>query len=163
MPVFENLSQLMQFVGNVTLDEIASDIEKQNEDILLRETRKGVYANPSSSEYDNTFSLLNAVSTVTIVEGGGADKSYTIETSIDPNQMTYDYPSFYTGSDDNRENIVGWLNDGHGGYYMNRPINYQGRHFIDKSRKQINKDTKKYIMKRLASKGYKLGKTFISG
>jgi len=155
MPIFEGRADLMAYVQNVTLPEISEKIENINEDILQEKIRTNVYSNASSSDfYENTFSLLNALNSSSIKYGSDID----IQTFIDENMLTYNYESYYDGNADNRENIVKWLNDGHGGYYKGYSINYEGRHFIEDSQKEINLTMKKRISNFLRNIGYKLSK-----
>lgn len=161
MPVFQNLGQLFQYVGTVTLDEMAEEVERVAQEELLSQVRDTVYKN-TSGNYENTYSLLNAVVSEKIVEGGGAERNINIETYIDPDQLDNYYESYYeNGETDNRENIVGWLNDGHKGYYKGYAVNYKGREFVQKSRKAINKEMKRRLMDKMRRKGYKFGKNIV--
>jgi hypothetical protein len=157
MPIFENLSSLLHYVGTVTIDEMAIEVQRGNEEELLSQLRDNVYNTPSDGQYERTFGLLDAVTTNTVFIGGGKDRTIELETYIEPSQLPHDYESMYTGNADNREHIVNWLENGHGGYYMNRAISYKPRKFLSKSRKKINNETKKRIIKRLKAKGYKFG------
>lgn len=158
MPIFNSIEELTRYVATVTMEEMSNIVENATEEELTNQLRETVYNNSASSDYDNTFSLLNAINTTTVAVGGRA-KEIEIETHIDPNMMDYNYESYYLdgGNADNRENIVGWLNDGHGGFYKGYAINYDGRHFIEKAKFKINRELRMTIMRRLKARGYKFG------
>lgn len=157
MPQFNNLAELMQYVGNVTMDEIANDVENINEETLLQELRETVYANPSGA-YENTYSLLNAVNTRNVTIGAGKEVDIEIETYIEPKLLDYEYPSYDftiengTGNLDNRNWIVSWLENGQNGITP-----YAGHHFFAKGQLKLNKDTKKRLQLKLKKNGYKIG------
>lgn len=156
MPLFNSIEELTRYVATVTMEEMSNIVENASEEELLTQLRETVYANASSSDYENTFSLLNAVNTSTVSVGGKA-KEIEIETHIDTNMIDNMYESYYldNGNLDNRNNIVGWLNDGHGGFYKGYAINYDGKHFIERARFKINRDMRNTLMRRLKARGYK--------
>lgn len=154
----DNPKELFDYVKNVTIPEIIEYMENISEEELTESLRDTVYNNTSGS-YDNTFSLLNAVRPITVKTSSLGEVEASIETFIDENLMDYNYESFYeNGNEDNRKFIVGWLNDGHGGYYKGNVINYEGRHFVEKAQEKINKTAKSRLSKFLKGIGYKLSK-----
>lgn len=158
MPDFGTPASLFRYITEVTLEEMARDIEEAAEVELTEQLLDTVYANTSGGQYDNTFSLLSAVDTQ-VVRSGGLEREIEVDTNINPSKIENPYPSYYTGNEDNRRYIVGWLNDGHGGYYMKRPVNYPAQQFIEKGQKKINKEMKQKLVKRMKQRGYKFGYT----
>lgn len=162
MPLFETKEQISAYVKTVTIPEIEAIIRENNELILTEELLDTVYTNANNSSYDNTYSLLGAVDTTNVSVSTGANTDIDLYTWIDPNKMDYDYPSYLNedgsikydnGNYDNRNNIVEWLNNGHGGVRS-----YIGQRFIESAQKIINKTTKSTVAKRLKSIGYQISK-----
>ena len=158
MPTFETREQLSNYVTNVTLPEMEEYLREFSQEELVQALRDNVY-NGNQGSYDNTYSLLSAVDSKSLESKSGLKTDIEITTLIDPKLMDYDYGSYYeNGKEDNRENIVDWLNNGHGGFYKGYSINYTGRQFIEKAQKIINKTGKSRLSKYLKMIGYKIGK-----
>lgn len=162
MPLFETKEQISAYVKTVTIPEIEAMIRENNELILTEELLDTVYANANNSSYDNTYSLLGAVDTTNVSVSQGVNTEVNLYTWIDPNKMDYNYHSYLNedgsikyegGNYDNRNSIVEWLNNGHGGVRT-----YIGKYFIESAQKLVNKTTKSYVSKGLKALGYRIGK-----
>lgn len=132
-----------------TVGEAMSETSPQFEEILQQAIDETVYSRPSESDYVRTRAMRNAVDSQ-------LDKPDVFKQSLDINiqegKMTYNYPS-QSGSQDNRENIVKWLNDGHRGFYNGNPVFYAPAKFFELATGIIEQIGTKIITNRLHNKG----------
>jgi hypothetical protein len=152
MPIFETVDSLAKYIKFTTIDEIQTITARFSNQMLYEQIKNTVYKSPER-EYERTESMLDSI-------GSDADKltigkhtSY-VETYPKPQDMDYSYPSVLPfSSQDNRNSIVNWLNNGHKGIW-----NYKGKHFMEKAQTQVNKRLMKHLKLYLESKGYVIPK-----
>ena len=159
MPIFNSIRELNLYVNNVTLPEIA-EIASDDVEFLLNETiDETVYSDINlidNEYYQHTFGLRDSAKS----EVKKVKNEHEAIVYVDPKEK---YPSYYTGSLDNSGNIIGWLNDGHKGFYKNSEIDYKGRNFIERTFMKMFKGgrTKKVIQNELRSQGYVISIHFV--
>jgi hypothetical protein len=133
---------------------MADDTAKFAEDTLDNSIEQNVY-----NTMGNTHSLGSGIRSDKVKESGDMN----VDTFVDPELLAYEYPSYNPDSErgrsDNRiwddaygGNIVSWLEWGQDGITP-----YEGRHFVEKAQKEINKKVKSELLKGLRSRGYKIG------
>ena len=133
-------------IGNVLRESVA----KASEEELKRSIDKKVYARQSSGLF-RTGSLKNSVFSEVLKNDGGDDLVLSVYNNKD--KMTQDYPSLGHGegsSNDNRDKIVKWLNDGHRGIW-----DYEATNFIQDAKTGINNNVLRWLLIGLRNKGIK--------
>ena len=157
MPIFNSIRELDLYLNQVTLPEIA-EIVAEDVEFLLNETiEETVYSNINlvdTEYYQHTFGLRDSADSIVYRKGNEAEA----EVYVKPKAM---YSSYYDGSMDNRGHIVGWLNDGHKGFYKNSEVDYQGRNFIERTFKKMfaGSRVKKTVQNALKLRGYVISRT----
>lgn len=153
--LFESFESLISYAQEVSLKEIAKEMRPALRDELRDAIDKTVYKNPpSGSNYSRTYAMRKSADTEIIKENDG----YDIKVFNNPDKMDYDYHSAYSsGNLDNRNNIVEWLNNGHGGFFQ-RPVNYKATNFLLLSYARINAKSSALFRKSAKKSGYKMGR-----
>ena len=157
MPIFNSIELLESYVKTVTLPEIAEIASKDIEFLLNETIEETVYSNINlidSEYYAHTFGLRDSADSIVYKKGSEAEA----EVYVKPKSM---YSSYYDGSMDNRGHIVGWLNDGHKGFYKNSEVDYEGRNFIERTFKKMfaGSRVKKTVQNQLKLMGYVVSRT----
>lgn len=158
MPVFETITQLDNYVKEVTIKkEIIPVVKIVNEEKLNARVESEIYDNVAlngdNDFYENTFGLRDAsLSSVTPFGNGVFFDGNLVETFLNPNSK---YTAYYGGQDVTNE-IVDWLNNGHRGFYKGLTINDKGRKFIEKAQADLTKgsELKKRVTESLKRLGY---------
>ena len=157
MPIFNSIRELDLYLNQITLPEIA-EIVAEDVEFLLNETiEETVYSNINlvdTEYYQHTFGLRDSAKSVV---ARNKDQHEAV-VYVAPKE---EYPSYYSGSDNNKKNIVGWLNDGHKGFYKNSEVDYQGRNFIERTFKKMfaGSRVKKTVQNALKLRGYVISRT----
>lgn len=122
-------------------------VSQKAEDSLRSSIDEHVYSRQSSGEF-RTGSLKNSVDSV--IEKEGDEILLSIFNNTE--KMTQNYPSVDARyPNDNRENIVLWLNDGHRGIW-----DYQATNFIEHARDAINVSFETWLKQSLMQRGIKV-------
>lgn len=136
------LAKLKKELKSVAENEFSEfGVEKLKDNI-----DKTVYST-DEGEYNRTMAMRNS-STADV----SINDDINIEIYNNPELMNYRYPSSNSSKwgNDHRDDIVGWLNDGHKmwdhGYY-------DGKEFIEKAKKDIEKNSKKVLIDGLKKRG----------
>ena len=157
MPIFNSIELLDLYIKEVVLPEIAS-IAADDVEFLLNETvEETVYSNINlvdTEYYQHTFGLRDSAKISMSYDNG----EYGADVYVAPKS---EYPSYYSGNENNKDNIVGWLNDGHKGFYKNSEVDYQGRSFIERTFKKMfaGSRVKKTVQNALKLRGYVISRT----
>jgi len=162
MPIFNSLDSLYYYTNTVTMKKIEDKISTVAEEELDRAVEEELYNDVSHNDfYENTFGLSGMATATTTKYGNGViNTGRLIEVGIEPRGK---YPSWYpnqgNNGTDNSENIVGWLNDGHKGYYKGVAIQYEGKKFVEKAQARLTSGgkLKKLVSEMLKDAMYKLG------
>lgn len=118
------LDEVMAHCKTQINNAIRSDVSPFLVELFKHYYSTTVYSG-SGGDYQRTQSALNAVEA--IIQGTG--NSYLIKLFSNPAKMEYSYPSWFPEhSQDNRDDIVGWLNYGTAGnpYYEHPAWNFVG-------------------------------------
>lgn len=130
--------------------QIERVIRKEINDYLIeifREMyRRTVYSKPEGDVYKRTESAYDATRTIINNSGNG----YLVQLLSDPNFMSYDYPSWFeTFSQDNKNDIIKWLNYGTDSPYYSHPAH----NFIQMTEQEIAEKLNLFFISILRSKG----------
>lgn len=150
MPTFDTINQLSNYVKKTTVREVAEKTGEVGEDKINERVEQNLYSKIDGGDfYENTFGLRNNAYSVIKEKGFG---QYESDTMIRPEG---EYPSD-PGGVSQKDNIVGWIEDGHKGFYKNKAINYEGRDIFEGANKDMTKGgfLKKTIGNYLKSIGY---------
>lgn len=116
--------ELFAYLDNVVIEKVVEIADKEGQKAVNEVVEEKIYANVDNSDfYENTFGLRDNTQTLhkkTISLNG---TNYDVDVYIEPEG---NYPSFYTGSADNSDNIVRWLSEGHKGFYKSLKVDYKG-------------------------------------
>jgi len=125
----------------------ANRSSEKAENSLRNSIDEHVYARASSGEF-RTGSLKNSVDST--VENDGDEIVVSVFNNTE--KMTQDYPSVDARfPQDNKDNIVLWLNDGHRGIW-----DYNATNFIEHARDAINISFETWLKQALMQRGIKL-------
>jgi len=128
--VHDTYSSLIKDINNTLKNVAQTDVSKEMESSLRRATNEFFYMR-THVHHPNRY-LVQAVDSQVKESDGG------LELSVfhNPSKMSQYYPSWVQGySDDNRNNIILWLNEGTSG----SPIyNHEAYRFIDKGKEDID-------------------------
>lgn len=126
---------------------VRQSVSIKAEESLRSSIDEHVYARSSSGDF-RTGSLKESVDSRIEKESD----EIILSVFNNQNKMTQNYPSVDARyPDDNRENIVLWLNDGHGGIW-----NYQATNFIEHARDSINNSFENWLKQSLMQRGIKV-------
>lgn len=144
--VYKTLNGLVKGIEKELNDVLKESVGKATEEELKRSIDLKVYGRQSSGIF-RTGSLKNSV--FSEVTKGDEGDDLVLSTYNNKEKMTQTYPSVVKGgSADNRDMIVEWLNDGHGGIWDYAPTN-----FIEEARGNINKNVLRWLLIGLRNKG----------
>lgn len=155
MPIFESLSDVFDYVRKETMVEIADEGSKVSEEKLNARVEQNLYAKVNTSDdfYQNTYGLRNsAMSHQTRYGNGVENNGLLVDVFLEPKG---NYQSYY-GGQSQIDNIVEFIDQGHGGYYKGVKIDYEGRNIFDDTMKDLKKggSLKKTIQEKLKRLGY---------
>ena len=159
MPVFSTLSEIDDYIVNVTLEEMATPTKIATEEKLNYRVEENLYRDVVINDdfYINTFSLLNSAESYAERYGTGIiNTGLLVSTWVKPYA---EYNSFY-GGQSQKDNIVDYLNNGHKGFYKSLTIDYEGKHFFEDATKDLSKGSflKKTVSDYLKALGYVIGR-----
>lgn len=145
--IYKTINSLAKGIENELNDILKDSVSKPSEEELKRSIDLHVYARQSSGRF-RTGSLKNSVFSEVVGDANG-DDDLVLQVYNNKSKMTQRYPSVVkSNSQDNRDNIVEWLNDGHGGIW-----DYEKTNFIESAREQINKNVLRWLLIGLRKKG----------
>jgi len=127
--VHETYSSLIADIKNVLEDVSKTGVAKQMEEELKRSTDEYFYG--QTHVQHSAHYLTQSVDSKFKNEDGDME----ISVFHNPQKMQLNYPSWAQGSDDNRQNIILWLNEGTDG----SPIyNHPAYRFVDEGKRRID-------------------------
>ena len=148
--VYRTLNTLLGGIEKEITSVLRESVAKASEEELKRSIDRKVYARQSSGLF-RTGSLKNSVFSEVLKNDGGDDLVLSVYNNKD--KMTQNYPSLGHGessSNDNRDKIVKWLNDGHRGIW-----DYEATNFIQDAKTGINNNILRWLLIGLKNKGIK--------
>jgi hypothetical protein len=165
MPIFDTLSQLDNYIINVTNKEIADYAGKLAVRITNEVILDTVYHNPSSfrgGSYENTYGLMDsATSNIYRYGSGVVDTGQMVDVTITPKGDYPSHPLYTSLNNNNNDKIVEWLNyRTKGGMYKGfsmKPPNYL---IFDKARARLVEGglLKSYVQNFLKARSYVISK-----
>ncbi len=154
-----NLNELMELINDIAIPEALIEISPKLIDIYKKNMMETVYSKAPSKNYNRTYDAYNSIDADVKKEAIGI--SYWI-LKIFPNtkkmknkysSQPYDYP--ISGSD-NREDIVGWINNRkNGGIYKGVPMQPTDNNFVEKTYIETDKKLKGLLKTAFNKLGYK--------
>lgn len=158
MPVFGTLHQLDTYVKKVTIGRqivplVKNISEEKLNDRIESEIYDEIVNGGDDSFYQNTYGLRNSATSTEEQYGNGIyNDGISIETKPKPKS---NYVSYYGGKSV-KDKIVGWLNNGHAGFYKSKAVSVKGKKFIEKAQQDLvtGSELKKRVSNSLKLKGY---------
>lgn len=148
MPIFETTDALAHYIKFTTIDDIQHMIARYSNQALYEKIKSTVYKTPEGI-YQRTEAMLDSIDSNEDELKLSKYTSY-VDTAPNPKEMDYTYPSVNSfDSQDNRNKIVKWLNDGHKGIWRYKP-----QKFIEKAQSKVKKGLLAYIRLQLKGSGY---------
>lgn len=165
MPIFETLSEIENYIVNVTNKEVAEHASKLAIKVMNEVIEDTVYKNPShmrGGTYENTYGLMdNAVADIYRYGSGIINTGQMIDVGIIPNGDYPSQPGYGEQYGNNNARIVEWLNyRTNGGMYKGFPMKAPNHKMFDlaKARLMEGGRLKSYVQNFLRSKQYVVSK-----